>query len=859
MASRTKSSTFAFSESDLPVRFGRYLLLKRRSDDAIGEEFLSAWGVDEGVDQLRVMRGIYPSVAEEAEFIALFSEEARSLSRLASANVVRVMEVGVEGAIPFVACEHVEGATLARLIDLSSASENRCPWEVAVHIAAELLRGLDYVHRREDVLGKPMSMRHGDVRPANVLVSFNGEVKLTNFGSALYFIADEKTNARVQTYRGIYAPPELASADEATVAGDLWGVSAILATLLGRDDIASVDSWNQEPGPPAISEILEFLERALNKDPAARYEDAASMREVLLGVLRDHSTGHPPDQLGEWTQLLGGEDRTEEQLLVRQMLGQDPRMSLGEAAGGEGRLGPGTMLDDRYHILRPLGEGGMGVVFEAEHEGIGRHVAVKVLHERVLDDEVAVERFRREARITGSLGHPNIVGVSDFGVTREGYHYLVMDLLDGESLGERIQQGVVDPWELARIMAQVCEGLDAAHRAGVVHRDLKPENIFLTSGGARILDFGIAKRTGLEETEQALTRTGHICGTAEYLAPEQVRGQDPDYRCDIYAAGVIIYESLTLETPFRGRTVGETLHKVMSDKVVPPRKRSGNDTIPKRLESICLRALARRPQKRFTSAAEMAESLRDFLENEEWKDRGAQPSAYSRRKRGRRYWLALSLVVLMGAAAGIALLGFGLKVWQDLHPEQPEIARPEPQEAPEERVETTASVKILNSSEEEPKPEPDAGEKAETAVAKQTAAAALKKSTPARTEPRETKAKNGRAKELVAEGNRELKRMNIAEAVQLFEQALLHDPRIPQAWYGLGRASFEQGRYAEAAKKMEYALRLSPGQYGWRVYLGRIYHAMDEKDKAITEWQRVLKTDPDNQRAQKLLTKIGAL
>ncbi|MCP4677837.1 MAG: protein kinase [Deltaproteobacteria bacterium] len=851
MAARTKSSTFAFTESDMPVRFGRYLLIKRKSADAIGEQFLAVWGVDEGVDQLRMIRGIYPSVAEESKFVALFSEEARALSRLANANVVRVMEVDTEAGIPFVACEHVEGVTLERLLDLTKESKKDCPWDLAVHIAAELLRGLDYVHRREDVLGRPMSMRHGDVRPTNVLISFDGEVKLTNFGSALYFIADEKTNARVQTYRGIYAPPEAGGVDEATVAGDLWGVAAILSTLLKRHETDALDSWQVEPSAVPRESIDAFLARALNKDPEERYADAAGMREVLLQIMKENASGHPPDDLAAWTKELGHDDRETEGSIVRKMLEQDVQLSLGETADG-GRLGPGTVLDDRYHLLRLLGEGGMGLVFEAEHLGIGRHVAIKVLHDRILDDDVAVERFRREARITGSLGHPNIIEVSDFGVTVEGHHYMVMDLLEGESLGERIQQGAIDPWELGRIMLGICEGLDAAHRAGVIHRDLKPENIFLTSRGPRILDFGIAKRSGLDEEEQGLTRTGHICGTAEYLAPEQVRGKEPDLRGDIYSVGVMLYEALTLETPFRGRTVGETLHKVMSDRVVPPRKRSGNASIPRMLEAICMKSLARAPEKRFTTAAGMAEMLSVFLKQEQKRNTGGQPPGYSR-PRGPLFWIALAAVVALCIVAIVVFVGLGGAVTRSID-DIPEIAiesepMPVKQVAPDVLRDAAPAVVVLDKPKEEPDEKPTL--KAPPKAEKPEPASAPEKDTGAE--------KKDRARDLVASGDRELKKLNVSKAAELYEKALLIDPRIPQAWYGLGRASFEQGNFKDAADKISYALRVSPGRTRWRIFLGNVYMTMGDRTKAIVQWQRVLKTEPENKKAKAFLQDVGAL
>ena len=205
MGSRRASTCFSFSDKEMPVRFGRYMLLSRLAADPIGEEFLALWGVDEGVDQLRVVRCVYPAIAEEAEFVALFSEESRALSRLSSDNVVRIMEVGAEDDIPFVACEHVEGLSLERLIELARLRQAPWPWELAAHVASEMLRGLDYVHTREDVHGRPMGARHGDVRPSNVLVSYRGEVKLTNFGSALHAIVSERTNARLRSLRGRYA------------------------------------------------------------------------------------------------------------------------------------------------------------------------------------------------------------------------------------------------------------------------------------------------------------------------------------------------------------------------------------------------------------------------------------------------------------------------------------------------------------------------------------------------------------------------------------------------------------------------------------------------------------------------------
>jgi eukaryotic-like serine/threonine-protein kinase len=848
MATLDASTSFSFSDADMPVRFGRYLLIKRQSSDPIGEEFLAAWGVDEGVDQIRTVRGIYPAIAQESQFVGLFAEEARALSRLANSNVVRVMEVATESGIPFVASEHVEGVTLARLIELAEVRKALCPWELAAHIAAELLRGLDYVHRREDLHGSPMKMRHGDVRPANVLVSYQGEVKLSNFGSSLGFIVDEHTNARLKTFRGIFAPPEgREDSMEASVKGDLWGVSAILWTLLaGHNMLSSVQAKEGHWTLPSIADRVEamppvldaYMARALNPDQDYRYETAGEMREELLAIISEHATGHPPDDLAAWVRDLGEKDRLEEEEFIRTMLGRQASMTLDETATAS-RIGPGTVIDGRYHLQILLGEGGMGQVYEAEHLGIGRRVAIKVLHERVLDDEVTIERFRREARITGSLGHPNIVGAYDFGETSEGHHYLAMDLLEGESLSARIKRdGVMPARELVGIMAQVCSGLEAAHVAGVVHRDLKPENIFLTAQGPKIVDFGIAKRSGFEDTEQSLTRTGHICGTVEYVAPEQVRGMDPDYKCDIYAMGIMIYEALTGETPFRGRNIGETLHKVMNDRVVPPRKRTGDRTIPKELEAICLRAISRVAARRYGSAAEMGAALLKIVPSEVTDSTVDLPVGNQGRN---RFYAAGGVIVLAILAILVLVFLGGRSGAPDYSVVVPTGTKEKVETVSVKRVSPTdATPRVVPIEDTHKMPQPE-----------KTPSVAKKDVKTERLQSRET------VRALLKEGDAAFGKMNMAEARRLYRQAAEIDPRVSQTWYSLGKVAFELGDVPEAKRLIRRALKLSPGRFHWRIFLGKMLMASGDREAAIEEWKRVRKTRPENEEVGRLLSEAG--
>ncbi|MBI2891953.1 MAG: serine/threonine protein kinase [Deltaproteobacteria bacterium] len=275
----------------------------------------------------------------------------------------------------------------------------------------------------------------------------------------------------------------------------------------------------------------------------------------------------------------------------------------------------GLVLGGKYRLLRPIAEGGMGVVWEAEHVQIGRKLAVKVLQGHLAKNPEAVLRFQREAQIAGTLGHDHICPVLDIGETETGQHYLVMELLRGRSLGETLEaSGALAVDRALDIAGQILDALAAAHSAGVVHRDLKPGNVFLSRVGdrddfVRVLDFGISKVTsdgGQEAT--SLTRTGIVMGTAHYMAPEQARGhRDIDSRVDLYATGAILYEMLTGRVPYDGESSNEIIIKLATEPFVPPREHRPD--LPEEVQAIVLRAMARRREDRFATAAEMREKV----------------------------------------------------------------------------------------------------------------------------------------------------------------------------------------------------------------------------------------------------------
>ncbi len=279
---------------------------------------------------------------------------------------------------------------------------------------------------------------------------------------------------------------------------------------------------------------------------------------------------------------------------------------------------PGT-LSGRYEIIDRLGSGGMSNVYRATDRILERTVAVKVLAEHLSDDERFVARFRREALAVAKLIHPNIVQVYDTGVD-EGRHYIVMEYVEGRSGAQILQkQGPLDAEATAEIGIQACAGLDYAHRRGIIHRDVKPGNLMIVGGpvggGAqltvKLTDFGIAR--AIEQTR--ITQVGSVVGTAAYLAPEQVRGEEATPATDVYALGVVLYQFLTGRLPYEGSSLAELAVRQQNEKPLPPS--TYNDEVPETLGAAVLRALEGDPSRRYASADELADGLRLGLQGED--------------------------------------------------------------------------------------------------------------------------------------------------------------------------------------------------------------------------------------------------
>ncbi|MBN2577132.1 MAG: serine/threonine protein kinase [Deltaproteobacteria bacterium] len=269
-----------------------------------------------------------------------------------------------------------------------------------------------------------------------------------------------------------------------------------------------------------------------------------------------------------------------------------------------------------YQITAKLGEGGMGVVYLAEHPVIGRKVAMKAIHPELSRNPEVVSRFVTEAKAVNQIGNEHIVDIHDFGTTADGEFYFIMEFLQGEALVDRLKRS--SPLELERalsIAAQVTDALGASHQHGIIHRDLKPENVFLITKGhspdfVKVLDFGLAKLTQGEDKVSHKTRTGSVMGTPYYMSPEQCEGKpNIDHRSDIYSLGVILFEMTTGKIPFGGEGYGEIIVKHITAPVPSPR--TINPLLPSSVEAIVLRALAKRRDERFQTMEEFAAALQD--------------------------------------------------------------------------------------------------------------------------------------------------------------------------------------------------------------------------------------------------------
>jgi eukaryotic-like serine/threonine-protein kinase len=621
-----------------PKRFGKYILLKPLARGGMGEIYVAVSGEIDGFEKLCVIKKVLPEKADKGK-ANRFLDEAKVVLKLSHGNLVVTFDAGdVEGEF-FIAMELVEGKDLREIWNRCVRTRTRIPLDVALHVVREVARALSYVHTYGD-----LNLVHRDVAPPNILLSYFGQAKLTDFGLARSVLKQEHTNPGVVFGRASYLAPEQARGEVADARSDIYSLGIVLWELLtGQQymqlsdlDPATALSLVRHPRsePPSrkapwiSSELDALVGKALAPEREQRFQTAEEMRQALSEVIIRVAPQADAERASEFLRgLYGGlikEERDERERLLKarqKMISEppdDPRPPPHALSGADadGSL-VGRVIDNRYRVLRKIGEGGMGTIYAGEHIEIRKGVAIKILHPVYSKQQNLVERFRREARAASRIGHPNIIDVTDFGTTEDGCAYFVMEHLDGIDLADVLShERRIDPLRAVRIGMQICGALHAAHNAGVIHRDLKPENIYLVArdGEAdfvKVLDFGIAR--SVSRRSRRLTNPGMAMGTPEYMAPEQALasgGGDAgsvDRRSDIYSVGALLYEMISGAPPHQGVTYQDIL--AQRARALPEPLRSSLPELPEELDRAILRALEPEPSLRFQTMAQLQYEL----------------------------------------------------------------------------------------------------------------------------------------------------------------------------------------------------------------------------------------------------------
>jgi serine/threonine protein kinase len=675
----------------------------------MGELYLAASGA-RGMEKLCVIKTVLPSLVA-MENAKRFRDEAMVVVRLSHGNLVTVFDAGRHDDQIYLAMEYVDGKDLLAVWNRCAQKRVPFPVDVAAYIVKELARGLAYAH----AFGG-LKLVHRDVSPANVLVSYTGEVKLTDFGLARSTLKHQHTAPGIIFGKLSYLAPEQARSEPLDGRTDIYAAGILLWELLTgqqlfpvkqpaadageeakRDSTADALARVRNPQvmlpshvtPRVPPELDAIVMRALAPEPAKRYQTGEELRADLAAFLAATTPETDAARLAAFLRPLfhdiAEKEREERDILMRgaagllsgafsaevpssSLLAPDPDSEAaalaaapprsrdrtpgrrdtdlaplgvpgGRRAGDATPLGRdgggavkgsgvraalagedprvGATLGGRYFIERLCGEGAMGRVYEARHIDIGRRLAIKILHSSYRHSEEVVERFRREARAASKIGHPNIVDVTDSGMTPDGAFYFVMEYLDGVDLEQLIQREGALPVERALLIAaQLCRALQAAHASEIIHRDLKPANVMLVNRKddddfVKVLDFGISRNMelegGSEPGRKGLTRPDVAVGTPVYMSPEQAAGMRADALTDVYAVGGLLYEMLTATPPCAGDDVLTVLNKKATED--PPPIGSVRPDLPVEVQRLVMRALSRAPKDRQPSMAALKEDV----------------------------------------------------------------------------------------------------------------------------------------------------------------------------------------------------------------------------------------------------------
>lgn len=571
------------------------------------------------------LKFLLPEITRDPKAKERLVHEARAISELDHPNICTIYEIDeAEGQI-FITMEYVEGESLHHRL----VSQSLKPDEV-----------LDYSVQISDAVAEAHAhgVIHGGLNPQNVMLTAGGGVKVMDFALAKAITEqggiDRQVETLVLTSTLAYSSPEQVLGEELDARSDIFSLGMIIYEMITGhrllegetlDDVTAT-LVNEEPSTlikyetEVPVELDRIVRKALAKNREHRYQTA---KELFIDL---EKLKHPSEQ----TELL---DQIEPLEVVKPSV-PSPGASL--------------MVAD-YRIIRKLGEGGMGVVYEAEQQRPRRPVALKVIRGAHFVDEYQVKLFQREAEALARLKHPGIASIYEAGCTDAGQHFFAMELVQGVPLTDYVKghrrDGAQEPLGIKKrleLFLEICDAINYAHQRGVIHRDLKPNNILVTGDSERdstssvttigpkvkVLDFGLARITEADADVSVVSEVGQIKGTLPYMSPEQVRGnpEEIDLRSDVYALGVILYELLTDKHPYDvGRTtLPEAIRVICEEPPTQPSRVLREERAPKStqvrrfnrdVETIVLKALEKDPERRYQSAMALADDMQRYLTN----------------------------------------------------------------------------------------------------------------------------------------------------------------------------------------------------------------------------------------------------
>jgi len=516
----------------------------------MGEVYLAE---DQELGRKVALKFLPPQFTSDPDFKARFKREAQAGAALNHPNIITIYEIGEFQNRSYIAMEYVQGESLRELI-----KREKLPVKRVINLVTQVCEGLGKAHEAGIV--------HRDLKPGNLLINRDGQIKIVDFGLAKMQGVSKLTKSGMMMGTVPYMSPEQVRGETPDHRSDIFSLGIVLYEMLTRDlpfhgesEFGLMNSIaNLEPRPLAVYELdipqglQNILNKALAKEVKKRYQRVEDLANDLKNLV--------------------------------------------EVA---------TAVKN-YQLLQKIGAGGMGEVFLAEDRELDRKVALKFLPPQYTADPDFKIRFKREAQMAAKLNHPNIVTIYEIGEF-QNRSYIAMEYIEGESLKEKMTRGKLPIKEALDIMMQTCAGLSKAHRANVTHRDIKPANILINlDGQVKIVDFGLAKQKGVS----GLTKSGAMMGTIPYMSPEQVKGDALDQRSDIFSAGVVLYELLTGNLPFKGESEF-TLMTAITNKE-PEALALHTLQLPAALQQIIDRALEKTVKARYQRIDELLADLKNL-------------------------------------------------------------------------------------------------------------------------------------------------------------------------------------------------------------------------------------------------------